>query len=82
MLKPFVRHSISVLVLPWLVAAAQWGLHPGGRRCYGHSMIVDPWGAVIAQCPDRPGMAVATLDRQYMDDVRRSVPSLQHRRLR
>ncbi len=66
----------------WVVAAGQWGLHPGGRRCYGHSMIVDPWGAVISQCPDRTGFALATLDREYMNEVRRSVPALAHRRLR
>jgi deaminated glutathione amidase len=66
----------------WVVAAGQWGLHPAGRRCYGHSMIVDPWGAVIAQCPDRTGFALATLDREYMNEVRRSVPALSHRRLR
>lgn len=66
----------------WVVAAAQWGAHPKGRRCYGHSMIVDPWGAIIAQCSDRPGFALAALDRAYMDQVRASVPSLRHRRLR
>jgi deaminated glutathione amidase len=66
----------------WVVAAAQWGSHPGGRRCYGHSMVVDPWGAIIAQCPDRPGFALATLDHEYQRQVRASVPSLQHRRLR
>jgi predicted amidohydrolase len=66
----------------WVVAAAQWGSHPGGRRCYGHSMVVDPWGAIIAQSPDRPGFALATLDHEYQRQVRASVPSLQHRRLR
>lgn len=65
----------------WVVAAAQWGTHPRGRRCYGHSMVVDPWGSVVSQCSDRPGMALATLDRAYMDEVRGSVPSLRHRRL-
>lgn len=65
----------------WVVAAGQWGQHPGGRRCYGHSMIVDPWGAVVAQCPDRQGLALATIDRAYLEEVRRSVPSLAHRRL-
>jgi predicted amidohydrolase len=66
----------------WVIAAAQWGSHPGGRRCYGHSMIIDPWGAVVAQCPDRPGMAIATIDHEYQKQVRDSVPSLRHRRLR
>ena len=65
----------------WVVAAAQFGSHPRGRRCYGHSMIIDPWGTVVAQCPDRPGFALATLDREYLDQVRRSLPSLKHRRL-
>jgi predicted amidohydrolase len=65
----------------WVVAAGQFGTHPRGRRCYGHSMVIDPWGAVIAQCPDRTGFALATLDRDYLEQVRRSLPSLKHRRL-
>ena len=66
----------------WLIAAAQWGAHPGGRRCFGHSMVIDPWGAIIAQCPDRQGFALATIDHEYQKQVRASVPSLEHRRLR
>jgi deaminated glutathione amidase len=66
----------------WVIAAAQWGIHSGGRRCYGHSMVVDPWGTVVAQCSDHPGFALATLDRKYMQEVRESLPSLRHRRLR
>jgi deaminated glutathione amidase len=65
----------------WVVAAAQWGTHPLGRKCYGHSMIVDPWGAVVAQCPDHTGFALASLEREYMQQVRDSLPSLRHRRL-
>ncbi|MEO8181269.1 MAG: carbon-nitrogen hydrolase family protein [Deltaproteobacteria bacterium] len=66
----------------WVVAAAQFGAHPRGRRCYGHSLIIDPWGAVVAQCPDRIGMALATIDRDYLEQVRRGLPSLKHRRLK
>jgi predicted amidohydrolase len=66
----------------WVIAAAQWGAHPGGRRCFGHSMVIDPWGAIVAQCPDRPGFALATIDHEYLNQVRASVPSLRHRRLR
>jgi deaminated glutathione amidase len=66
----------------WVIAAGQWGAHPGGRRCYGHSMIIDPWGAIVAQCPDRRGLAIATIDHEYQQQVRDSVPSLRHRRLR
>jgi predicted amidohydrolase len=65
----------------WVVAAAQFGNHPQGRRSYGHSMLIDPWGAVVAQCSDRVGFVLGTLDREYVDHVRRSLPSLRHRRL-
>lgn len=65
----------------WVIAAAQWGTHPVGRRCYGHSMVVDPWGAVVAECSDRQGFVLATLDREYQEQVRRGLPSLRHRRL-
>jgi predicted amidohydrolase len=66
----------------WVIAAGQWGQHPGGRRCYGHSMVIDPWGAIVAQSPDRPGFVLATIDHEYQKHVRESVPSLRHRRLR
>jgi predicted amidohydrolase len=65
----------------WLVAAAQWGSHPGNRRCYGHSMVVDPWGAVVAECSDHTGIALASVDREYLKSVRAGLPSLKHRRL-
>jgi predicted amidohydrolase len=65
----------------WLLAAAQFGSHPQGRRCYGHSMLVDPWGAIVAEGSDRVGIVTGTLDREYLEQVRRSLPSLKHRRL-
>jgi deaminated glutathione amidase len=65
----------------WLIAAAQWGTHPGNRRCFGHSMVVDPWGAVVAECSDHTGFVVATIDRDYLKSVRAGLPSLKHRRL-
>jgi deaminated glutathione amidase len=66
----------------WLVAAAQWGRHPKGRASYGHALIVDPWGTIVAECSDGPGVAVADVDLTYTTRVRQSVPSLTHRRLR
>jgi predicted amidohydrolase len=42
------RYSYGA-VLAYVVAAAQWGEHPGGRKTYGHSMIVDPWGEILAE---------------------------------
>jgi deaminated glutathione amidase len=65
----------------WLVAAAQWGSHPKGRASYGHAMIIDPWGCIVAECSDRVGFVIADIDRSYLEKVRRSVPSLAHRRL-
>jgi deaminated glutathione amidase len=66
----------------WLVAAAQWGRHPKGRASYGHALVVDPWGTIVAECSDGPGVAVADIDLGYTARVRQSVPSLAHRRLR
>ena len=65
----------------WVVAAAQWGRHPKGRASYGHSLIADPWGLVVAEASDRVGVVVADVDRAYLDKVRAMVPSLEHRRL-
>lgn len=65
----------------WVVAAAQWGHHPRGRASYGHSMVVDPWGTVVAECSDRVGVIVADVDRAYLTRVRTLLPSLRHRRL-
>jgi nitrilase len=63
------------------IAAAQGGLHDNGRRTWGQSMVVDPWGVVLAQQATGPGVVVAELDRAHLDDVRRRLPALQHRRL-
>jgi deaminated glutathione amidase len=65
----------------FVVAAAQHGQHPGGRQTYGHSLVVDPWGTVIAEASDGVGLASATLERARLDAVRRSLPSLRHRKL-
>ena len=63
----------------YVLAANQWGRHPGGRRTYGHSMIVEPWGVVCARCPDGAGIALAPLEPQRVAHCRRKIPSLQHR---
>ncbi|HEY8086695.1 MAG TPA: carbon-nitrogen hydrolase family protein [Polyangiaceae bacterium] len=64
----------------WVLAPAQHGKHPRGRQTYGKSMIVDPWGDVVAQCTEGEGFAVARLDFTYQDKVRTSLPSLLHRK--
>lgn len=63
----------------WLLAAAQVGLHPKGRRTYGKSCIIDPWGDVVAQASDGPGVVVATIDGARLERIRASLPSLRHR---
>jgi predicted amidohydrolase len=65
----------------YVVAAAQWGAHGPGRASHGHAMIVDPWGAVLAQVPDGEGIALAELDFDRQDRLRRELPALSHVRL-
>jgi deaminated glutathione amidase len=64
----------------YVVAPAQWGRKADGRWTYGRSIIVDPWGTVLAQCPDRDGHALATLDLDYLDRFREEFPALGNRR--
>jgi deaminated glutathione amidase len=65
----------------FVVAPAQWGQKADGRWTYGRSMIVDPWGTVLATCPDRDGYALATLDLDFLDRFRAEFPALANRRL-
>jgi predicted amidohydrolase len=65
----------------YVLAAAQVGRANEKRVCYGHSLMVDPWGTVIAEAPDREGVIVAEIDLEYQDKVRRELPCLGHRRM-
>jgi predicted amidohydrolase len=67
--------------LAFVLAAAQYGRHNPKRVTYGHSLIVDPWGQVLAEVGDHPGVAVAELDFDYQDKLRAELPALGHRRL-
>jgi predicted amidohydrolase len=64
----------------YVLAPAQWGQKADGRWTYGRSMVVDPWGTILAQCPDRDGFALATLDFDYLDRFRTEFPALANRR--
>jgi deaminated glutathione amidase len=64
----------------FVIAANQVGPHPGGMRSGGRSMIVDPWGVVLAQVPDREGHAVAELDLARQLEIRAQLPALANRR--
>ena len=64
----------------WVLASGQGGTHPGsGRRTWGHSMLVDPWGEVCAVLPEGAGVVVADLDTERTAQVRESLPALRHR---
>lgn len=64
-----------------VIAAAQGGRHANGRRTWGHSMVVDPWGEVLAVRAEGPGVVVAELDPARQREVRLQLPALAHRRL-
>jgi len=64
----------------FIVAAAQAGRHEDGRETYGHSLVVDPWGEVILQMTQEPGLAFAEIDLARTADVRARIPVHQHRR--
>lgn len=65
----------------FVLAPAQHGKHPRGRQTYGKSLVVDPWGDVLAQCAEGEGFALARLDFAAQDRVRAALPCLTHRRL-
>lgn len=67
----------------WVLAPAQHGHHDDGglRESYGHALIVDPWGQIVATAPDGPGLALAEIDLGKVDEVRRFMPVARHRRL-
>jgi predicted amidohydrolase len=67
--------------LAYVVAPAQVGVHGKGRASHGHALVVDPWGAVIAQVPDGEGIALAEMDFDRQDRLRRELPALSHVRL-
>jgi predicted amidohydrolase len=65
----------------FVFAPAQYGFHGGKRASYGHAVVIDPWGVVLAECGDREGFALAYLDFEQQDQIRRNLPCLTHRRL-
>jgi len=65
----------------YVLAAAQGGLHENGRRTWGHSMVVDPWGEVVALHEEGEGVVLADVEPERIAQVRRQLPALAHRRL-
>jgi predicted amidohydrolase len=67
--------------LAYALAPAQVGRHSPTRVTYGNAMVVDPWGVVLARCPDGEGVCVAPFNRERLEQVRRELPALKHRKL-
>ena len=65
--------------LAWVLAPAQGGTHPSGRQTHGHSMVVDPWGKVVAERATGPGVVMADIDPGFQAKMRKSLPALAHR---
>jgi nitrilase len=65
----------------YVLASAQGGKHPNGRRTWGHSMVVDPWGEVVGVLPEGEGVVMGEIDPEQLQRVRASLPALKHRKL-
>ncbi|MGK7890546.1 MAG: carbon-nitrogen hydrolase family protein [Leptolyngbyaceae cyanobacterium] len=63
----------------YVIAPAQTGKHYARRQSHGHALIVDPWGTILADAGDEPGVAIAPIDPSRLEQVRRQMPSLNHR---
>lgn len=64
----------------FVIAAAQCGAHADGRSTYGHSMVVDPWGRVLLDMGDKPGLAMVDMDMQSIREIRHKLPALANAR--
>lgn len=64
----------------FMISAAQGGTHEDGRETYGHSIIIDPWGRVLAEADDQPGVILAEIDLAKVADARARIPTMKHTR--
>lgn len=73
--------ALAIQTQCYVIAACETGQHPNGRSTYGHSVIVDPWGSVLAILENNAGVISATLDLKFVEAVRKNMPLKQQRRL-
>ena len=66
----------------YVIASAQGGRHETGRKTWGHSMIIDPWGDILSVLPSGEGWVCADFNRQRLETIRHRLPALKHRRIR
>ncbi len=65
----------------YVLASAQGGTHRNGRRTWGHSMLIDPWGAILGDLPEGEGFISGLLSKEKLNEVRSKLPALKHRKL-
>ncbi len=65
----------------YVLASAQGGTHRNGRRTFGHSMLINPWGDVVGQVAEGEGVVLGEIDTDFLANVRQSLPALKHRKL-
>ncbi|MDF1781613.1 MAG: carbon-nitrogen hydrolase family protein [Alcanivoracaceae bacterium] len=65
----------------YVLAADQCGQHSAKRKSYGHSMLIDPWGKVVAEMDNNPGVLVADINLEYLNEIRHNLPLHEHQRL-
>ena len=75
-----LQRARAIEASAWVISAAQGGSHDDGRQTYGHSLIVTPWGEILAEAGDAPGVITATLDLNRITQARTMVPALTHDR--
>ncbi len=63
----------------YVIAPAQTGIHYARRQTHGHAMVIDPWGIVLSDAGEKPGIAIAAIEPTRLEQVRRQMPCLQHR---
>ena len=73
------REQLFSTARSFLLAPAQGGTHPNGRQTHGHSMVVDPWGKIVAERTTGAGVVIADIDPEFQVKMRRSLPALTHR---
>lgn len=78
--EPLLR-ARAIENLAYVVAPAQGGVHPNGRETHGHSMVIDPWGRILAQRAKEPGVVLADIDPALQREARSMLPALTHRTL-
>ena len=75
-----LQRARAVEASAWVIAAAQTGRHADGRETFGHSLVIDPWGEVVLDMGEEPGLGFATIDQARTAEVRAQLPSLANRR--